>query len=117
MSLKFLLPQKSSNSVSRLFKGYLKFKRSFKDISRKFFRLFTENFKEVSRVFLEYFKGVSRKFQGCLEEVDTLCYKVILAQVIFNPALTGGRGEKLEIGIEISSACFPILHVMWNPKT
>ena len=72
VSLKFLLPQKSSNSVSRLFKGYLKFKRSFKDISRKFLRLFTENFMGVSRKFQECFKEVSGKFQGCFKKVSRM---------------------------------------------
>ena len=36
VSLKFLLVLKSFNGVSRLFKGCLKFKGSFKDVSRKF---------------------------------------------------------------------------------
>ena len=35
-SLKFLLVLKSFNGVLRLFKGYLKFEGSFKDVSRKF---------------------------------------------------------------------------------
>ena len=36
VSLKFLLVLKSFNGVSRLFKGCLKFKGSFKDVSKKF---------------------------------------------------------------------------------
>ena len=36
VSLKFLLVLKSFNGVSRLFKGYLKFTESLKDVSRKF---------------------------------------------------------------------------------
>ena len=36
VSLKFLLVLKSFNGVSRLFKGYLEFKGSFKNVSRKF---------------------------------------------------------------------------------
>ena len=36
VSLKFLLVLKSFNGVSRLFKVCLKFKGSFKDVSRKF---------------------------------------------------------------------------------
>ena len=42
VSLKFLLVLKSFNSVSRLFKGCLKFKRSFKGVYRKFQGRFKE---------------------------------------------------------------------------
>ena len=52
-----------------LLKGYLKFKRSFKDDTRKFYgcfqevwRVFQGSFKNVSRTFLRNVKGVSRKF-------------------------------------------------------
>ena len=54
VSLKFLLVFKSFNDVSRVFKGCLKFKGSFKDVSMKF---------------QGSFKGVYRKFQGCFQEV------------------------------------------------
>ena len=61
VSLKFSLVLKSFNDVSRLSKGCLKFKGSFKDVSRKFLGCF----QKVSRVFTGSFKGVSRKFQQC----------------------------------------------------
>ena len=50
VSLKFSLVLKSLNGVLRLFKGCLKFKGSFKDVSSKF---------------QGNFKGVARKVQGC----------------------------------------------------
>ena len=71
MSLKFLLVLKSFNGVSRLFKWCLKFKGSFKDVSRKFkvcfkevSRLFQGSFSEISSVFQESFMGVSTKISG-----------------------------------------------------
>ena len=57
--LELILVLKSFNGVSRLSKGYLKFKGSF-----KFF------FKEVFRVFTKNFKCVFKKFKGCFKEVS-----------------------------------------------
>ena len=67
VSLKFLLVLKSFNGVSRLFKGCLKFKGSFKDI--------LSCLHKVLRVFLGSLKGVSRKFKGCLKEVQLVCQR------------------------------------------
>ena len=61
MSLKFLLVLKSYDGVSRLFKVCLKFKGSFKDVSRKFQECFKE-FEGVSRIFQKSSKDDSRMF-------------------------------------------------------
>ena len=60
VSLKFLLVLKSFNGVSSLFKGYLEFKGSFKDVLRKFYGCL----QKISGVFPGCFKEVSRVFQG-----------------------------------------------------
>ena len=65
VSLKFLLALKCFNCVSRLFKGCLKFKGSFKEV----LRVFTESFKGVSRKFYGCFKEISRVFQESLKGV------------------------------------------------
>ena len=62
----FLLVLKSFNDVSRKFKGCLKFKWCFKDVSKKFFVCL----QKVPRVFLTSLKGVSKKFQECFKEVS-----------------------------------------------
>ena len=52
-----------------MFKGRLKFKGSFKDVSRKFkgiYRKFQGCIKEVSRAF----KGSLWKYQGCFKKVS-----------------------------------------------
>ena len=56
VSLKFLLVLKSFNGVSRLFKGYLEFKGSIKDVLRKFYGC-------LQKV-TEFFKGDSKEPQG-----------------------------------------------------
>ena len=77
VSLEFLLVLNGFNGASRLFKGYLKFKGSFKDVSRKFqgcvkevLRVFTENVKDASRKFKGCFKEVSRVVQGIFREIS-----------------------------------------------
>ena len=52
------------NGVLRLFKEYLNFKGSFKDVSR----MLQGSFKGVTNKFQGSLKGVSRKFQECSKE-------------------------------------------------
>ena len=69
----FFLVLKCFNSVSRKFKGCLKFQWCFKEV----FRVFTESFKGVSRKFQGFFKEVSRVFQGSLREISRVFKKVL----------------------------------------
>ena len=62
----FFLSLKSFNCVSRVFKGCLMFKGSFKDVWRKF----QGCLEKVLRVYTKSFRSVSRKFQLRLKEVS-----------------------------------------------
>ena len=65
--------------VSIKFKRGLKFKRCFKNGSRRL-RWFTESFKGVSRKFKRCFKEVLGKFQGCVKQVSRV-FQVFLRGV------------------------------------
>ena len=67
VSLKLFLVLKSVNGVSIKFKGCLKFKRCFKEVSR----MFQGTFKDVSRNFHGYLQKVSRVFEGSLRPTVT----------------------------------------------
>ena len=73
VSLKFHLVLKSFNVVSRLFKGYLMFKGSFKNVSRKSYGCL----QKISRVFPGTLEGVSRKFQGSFWEISRVFQKSV----------------------------------------
>ena len=81
VSVEFLLVLKSFNGGLRLFKKYLKFKGSFKDVSRMFQRSFKGvyrkfqvppgSLKDVSKKFQKGFGEVFEKFQGSFQKFST----------------------------------------------